>query len=212
MKKIGIMGGTFNPVHNAHLILAECAYEQFKLDSVWFMPSKNPPHKRNQYIETKEHRSNMIKLALNGNPKFEFSDFELSRPGLTFTADTLSILRRQYTDVEFYFILGEDSLFNFENWKRPDIIVELAQVIVAKRGIYEDHIIKDKIEYLKDKYQSDSIALLESPISNLSAQVIRDNIKLNKSIKYYVSADVEQYIYDNNLYLNDDDCYFNEID
>ena len=64
MKKIGIMGGTFNPVHNAHLILAECAYEQFKLDSVWFMPSKNPPHKRNQYIETKEHRSNMIKLAL----------------------------------------------------------------------------------------------------------------------------------------------------
>lgn len=201
MRKIGILGGTFDPIHNAHLVLAECSYEQFGLESVWFMPSKNPPHKQLQYIEAKEHRSNMVKLAVKDNAHFELSDFELSRPGLTFTADTLSVLRREYDDVEFYFIIGEDSLFNFENWKRPDQIFELAQIIVARRGIYEDNIIKDKIIYLEDKYQTDSIKLLESPISNMASQLIRDNIKNGKSIKYYVPKDVEQYIYDNKLYL-----------
>src|SRR5690554_331928 len=122
MKKIGILGGTFDPIQNAHLVLAECSYEQFDLDRVWFMPSKNPPHKINKYIESKEHRSNMIKLAIEDNPHFEFSDFELMRQGLTYTTDTLLMLNQEYTDVKFYFIIGEDSLFDLENWKKPHLL------------------------------------------------------------------------------------------
>ncbi len=203
MKKIGIMGGTFDPIHNAHLVLAECSYEQFDLDSVWFMPSKNPPHKKDQYVESEEHRSKMIKLAIANNPHFEFSDFELSRPGLTYTVDTLSILREQYRDTCFYFILGEDSLFNIEKWKKPDSVFELAKLIVAKRGLHEDTDIEDRVEYLKHQFQTESIKLLNSPISNLSSNFIRDSIKDGRSIKYYVPEDVSRYIYENKLYTID---------
>lgn len=204
MKKIGIMGGTFNPIHNAHLALAGCAYEQFDLDSVWFMPSKNPPHKITQHLESKEHRSDMVKLAIEDNDYFEFSDFELSRPGLTFTVDTLSVLTKQYPDTCFYFILGEDSLFNIETWKRTDVLLEISNIIVAKRGLHEDDDIIDQIKFLECKYETNSIKLLESPISNLSSQHIRENIKAGRSIKYYVPQKVEEYIYKNKLYLNGD--------
>lgn len=95
MKKIGIMGGTFNPVHNAHLIMAQAAYEQYGLDEVWFMPSKNPPHKDNRDIVSEEHRTRMIKSAIDAIPHFLFSDLELRREGITYTSDTVKLLDRK---------------------------------------------------------------------------------------------------------------------
>ncbi len=201
MKKIGIMGGTFDPIHNAHLTLAECSYEQFGLNKVWFMPSKSPPHKRGNLVESQEHRTNMIKRGIEDNPHFQFSDFELTRDGLTYTVDTLSRLTNMYDNTPFYFIIGEDSLFAIETWKDPDKLFKLAHIIIARRGLHEEDLIKDKIKHLKNKFQSKSINLLDSPISNISSNFIRNNVKLNKSIKYYVPAKVEEYIYQNKLYI-----------
>ncbi|NLJ90096.1 MAG: nicotinate-nucleotide adenylyltransferase [Clostridiales bacterium] len=203
MRKIGIMGGTFDPIHNAHLVLAECSYEQFGLDIVWFMPSKNPPHKNEKKIESKEHRSNMIKVGIEDNSHFEFSDFELRRQGLTYTVDTLTMLNDMYKDTTFYFIMGEDSLFSLETWKNPEQLFKLANIIIARRGFHDEQIIIDRIAYLESKYQTKSIKLLESPISNLSSNFIRSNVKKNKSIKYYVPKKVEEYIYQNKLYICD---------
>ncbi len=202
MKKIGILGGTFDPIQNAHLVLAECSYEQFDLDIVWFMPSKNPPHKRNKYIEKKEHRSEMIKLAIEDNPHFEFSDFELTRQGLTFTTDTLLMLNQEYEDTKFYFIIGEDSLFELENWKKPHLLFELAHIVVARRGLSNDITVKKRISFVKEKYQTDSIELLDCPISNISSSSVRENLQCGKSIKYYVPQQVEQYISTNKLYIS----------
>lgn len=201
MKKIGILGGTFNPIHNAHLVLAECSYEQFGLDFVWLMPSKTPPHKLNQKIEGKEHRAKMIKSAITDIPYFEFSDFELSRRGITYTADTLSMLTEEYKDVKFYFILGEDSLFKVEQWRQPEVLFDLAYVIVARRGINEIPVIEERIDYLKDKYNTDSIGLLDSPTFDISSSYIRGQIRSGKSVRYYIPQEVEQYIRDEKLYI-----------
>lgn len=203
MKKIGIMGGTFDPIHNAHLVLAECSYQQFDLDTVWFMPSKNPPHKRGRNIENQEHRSNMIKKAIEDNPHFQFSDFELLRQGLTYTVDTLSMLTQMYNNTTFYFIIGEDSLFAIETWKNPDQLFKLAQFIIANRGIQNEELIKEEIEYLHTKYQTKALNILDSPIFNISSNFIRNNIRTNKSNKYYVPNKVEEYIFENKLYITE---------
>ncbi len=120
--KIGIMGGTFNPIHFAHLILAESAYEELNLDKILFMPSKKPPHKLNESIESDEHRIQMIQLAIKSNPHFDLSCVELEREGITYTADTLEELNRNYPQDEFYFIIGADSLFQIEDWWHPEQI------------------------------------------------------------------------------------------
>jgi nicotinate-nucleotide adenylyltransferase len=200
MKKIGIMGGTFNPIHNAHLILAECSYEQFNLDKIWIMPSKNPPHKNRKLIENDKHRTQMVLRGINDNPHFELSTVELERNGVTRTSDTLQILCNKFLETSFYFILGEDSLFQIETWHRPDIILKLAHIIVAGRGEHPENQIIEQIEYLKSKYLCRSINKLDSPIIELSSHFIRDNIKKGKSIKYYVPGKVETYIYEHDLY------------
>src|SRR5690606_12925515 len=106
MKKIGIMGGTFNPIHYGHLFLAENAYEQMGLDQILFMPSNNPPHKKVKDIVSNEHRKIMVHIAIKDNPHFTLSTIELEREGTTYTADTLAILTREQPDTEFYFLVG----------------------------------------------------------------------------------------------------------
>ena len=122
MKRIGIMGGTFNPIHSVHLIMAQVAYHQFHLDKVLFMPSKHPPHKDNSVIISDEHRTRMIQLAIDGNSNFEFSDLELKREVTTYTSDTLTYLTEKNPDTEYYFIIGGDSLEQLENWHKPEVI------------------------------------------------------------------------------------------
>lgn len=200
MNKIGIMGGTFNPIHTAHLILAEAASWQLGLDKVLFMPSKTPPHKLNENIASNKHRMNMISLSIQGNDHFELSTLELEREGITYTSDTLRELTRLSPDTTFYFIVGGDSLFMMESWWEPDIIFKLASVVVAIRGEAKEDLI-NQIKYLEDKYKA-SIHLLETPNMEISSHVIRKNVAVGKSIRYYVPELVYDYITNNELYLN----------
>lgn len=200
MKKIGIMGGTFNPIHIAHLIIAEIAYCELNLDEVWFMPSKKPPHKQNESIAEDIHRANMVKLAISNNPHFKFSNIELEREGLTFTVDTLAKLKEEYPEYEFYFIIGGDSLFKFNLWREPKTILSLTKLIVFGRNNVEDEKIIEKINELQNMYGG-SIQYLKAPNIDISSSLIRSLIKENKSITYFVSKEVENYIREKTLYI-----------
>ena len=199
MKKVGIMGGTFNPVHQGHLILAENAFEQVSLDEVLFMPSKNPPHKSKKEILSQEHRCNMVKLAIRNNPHFNLSMVEIEREGTTYTADTLTLLTKEHPDSQYYFIVGADSLFMMQDWMEPQTVFNHCIILVARR----DHMNVDELErqssYLKETYGA-RIILLDMPTIDISSNLIRDRLSQNKTVRYYVPEDVITYITKNNLY------------
>ncbi len=197
MNRIGILGGTFDPIHIGHLILAENAYEQYSLDRVFIMPSGRPPHKSDRDISPAEVRSAMVKLSITGNRHLNYSGFELERSGYIYTVDTLRLLNQEYQDTMFYFILGEDSLDSFHKWHMPEEIVKLAQILVAVRSEGQD--IKEKV----DKFNSDfncNARILNTPFMNISSSDIRNRVADKRSIKYMVTGDVEKYIYNNGLY------------
>jgi nicotinate-nucleotide adenylyltransferase len=199
MRKIGIMGGTFNPIHMAHLILAENAYEQLKLNKVLFMPSKKPPHKLNENIVSDVHRLQMIRLAIQDNPHFETSVIELEREGITYTAETLKQLKADYPEDEFYFIMGADSLFQMEDWWRPDTIMQLSHIVAAVRDHVKENEIKNQIAYLTEKFSA-NIHLLDTPNMDISSKMLREDWIAGKSIRYYVPNAVLNYIKEQRLY------------
>ncbi|SEP88103.1 nicotinate-nucleotide adenylyltransferase [Lachnospiraceae bacterium RM5] len=210
-EKIGILGGTFNPIHIAHLIMAEYALEELNLDRILFMPSGNPPHKDKNLIISNDDRKAMIELAINSSEKFIFSDIELNRSGKIYTVDTLRILKETNPDNEYYFIMGEDSLLYFDNWKEPENIVKLANIVVARRNSgsssnYDKSYLNDmdkklleKKAFLEKEYNAD-IFFLTMPNIDISSTVIRDRIKSDKSINYLVPKEVLNYIKEKNLY------------
>ena len=133
MAEIGIMGGTFDPIHNGHLLLGKQAYEEYKLDQIWFMPSGTPPHKKDHKVTDVKDRVAMVQLAIKKFPFFYCSDFEIQRPGNTYTAQTLQLLHQEYPKHRFYFIVGADSLYQIEKWYHP---AEVLVCSIAKRWIY----------------------------------------------------------------------------
>jgi len=199
MKKVGIMGGTFNPIHNGHLFLAEHAYDQAGLDYVMFMPTMNPPHKPEAIVISAEHRLNMVKLAIKNNPHFVLSDMELNRPGLTYTSDTLKILKEKEPDTEFYFIVGADSLMMMPTWKDPQTVFSLSTVVVGGREDYMKDRLMEQASYLKKTYKG-TIIFLEMPNIEISSEYIRERVAENKTIRYYVPEEVLEYIKLHNLY------------
>lgn len=199
MLKIGIMGGTFNPVHNVHLIMAEEARIQFGLDEVLFMPSKNPPHKEKSQITSDEHRKRMIQHAIQGNPYFKFSDIELKREGITYTKDTLMHLRKKHPEDRFYFVLGGDSLAAMDTWCEPEFIFQNCHVLAANRDTTNNHKIQEWIRYYKDKYNAD-VSEIVMPSISISSEMIRKKLTSGRSIADYCPADVERYIKVNQLY------------
>lgn len=205
MKKVGIMGGTFNPVHFGHLFLAEQAYEQLALDKVLFMPSKNPPHKAKPESVSEQGRVDMIELAIRENPHFELSTVELEREGMTYTADTLTILTEQHADTEYFFIVGADSLFMMQNWWKPETIFKLCTVAAANRDNMDQAGIERQAEYLKLTFGA-SIALINMPMIQISSAEIRKRISAEKSVRYYLPDSVYDYIRKNRLYaVNSED-------
>ena len=132
MRKIGIMGGTFDPIHNGHIMLGRQAYAEYNLDEVWYMPSGQPPHKKGRHVTESAERCHMVKLAIQDIPYFVFSDFEVRRTGKnTYTAETLALLGEKYPDVHFYFIVGADSLFEIEKWYHPEEVMARATLMAA---------------------------------------------------------------------------------
>jgi len=202
MCKVGIMGGTFNPIHYGHLFLAEAAYEQLRLDYVLFMPSKNPPHKDKPQMISEQQRVDMIELAIRDNSHFRFSPFELEREGTTYTADTLTLLKEKNPDHEYYFIVGADSLFYMHKWMKPEIVFQLCTVVAAGRDNTQQDQLCKQADYLKQHFKA-RVSLIDMPTIQISSAAIRERSYEGKSLKYYLPDDVCSYIEKNKLYIVD---------
>lgn len=197
------MGGTFDPVHNGHLVLAENARIKFNLDKILFIPTGKPPHKDNNYITSNIHRYNMTLLAINSNPYYFLSSIEIQREGITYTIDTIKYLKTKSNSTDFYFILGSDSLYQIHKWKDYEELLSLCNFIVAKRKGLDDRKLENRIKELSQLYNS-NIHILESPLIEISSTEIRERVKNRLSIKYLVPKAVELYINKNNLYKEQD--------
>lgn len=200
MSKIGILGGTFDPIHNIHLKLGQQAYEQFHLDEVWFMPSGCPPHKTDHRVTDGVRRSDMIKLAIEGTPGFRYSDFELRRSGNTYTAQTLALLRDIYPEHCFYFIVGADSLYQIESWYEPERVMAQAVLLAAVRPWNEAHkSLEQQIQYLTGKYKAE-IYQIQFDAADVSSEEVRRAVKEGRDITGLVPKAVAEYIRTHGLY------------
>jgi nicotinate-nucleotide adenylyltransferase len=199
VEKIGIMGGTFSPIHIGHLILAQGACEEYKLDKVVFLPNREPPHKSNLEVLNENHRANMVKLAIATNPCFEFSDMELNRKGFSYTSDTLQEFCKKNPNGEYYFLVGADSLDYMDKWHEPEKIFHLAHILAAPRGHLTLEEMEKKAQVLRDKYGA-RIDFLHQPNIEISSNYIRNLVKQGMSIQYYVTKEVEEYINEHKLY------------
>ncbi len=199
MKKVGIMGGTFNPIHLGHLFLAEYAYDSLGLDQMLFMPSNHPPHKAQLEVVSSNHRLNMVKLAIQDNPHFIASDIELKRTGLTFTADTLRMLTRENSDTEYYFLVGADSFMKLQSWREPEAICKLCTLVAAGREQQSIIDLENQVTHLREQFGA-KVILLDMPMIDISSGQIRDRIAARKSIRYYMPEVVASYIEENGLY------------
>ncbi len=193
------MGGTFDPIHVGHLILAESAWQQFGLEKILFMPSGNPPHKKDRHGATNEQRTQMVRLAIQGNPHFELSLQEMHERGYVYTKETLRSLRAQHPDTDYYFIMGADSLFTFESWNGPQEICDQCIIVAAVRDQVDVDKLNAQILHLKELYHAD-IRPLNSPNLDISSHNIRSWISSKKSIRYYVPDAVAAYIDSEGIY------------
>jgi len=190
MSKIGIFGGTFDPIHNGHLITAQSVKEIRNLEKIIFIPAYISPHKQNAEASSAQHRLNMLKIALDDIPFFEYSDFEIKQHTISYTIDTLRELKKSYDEIDL--IIGYDNIFQFHTWKDPDEIFKLANVVVLKRK--SSH----PIDYI-DKYV-ESAHFVETRGIEISATDIRNRVNDDLPIYYLVPEKVLEYIKENNLY------------
>ena len=198
-KKIGIMGGTFNPIHIGHLIIAEMAYKQFNLDKVMFMPASKPPHKLDEEILEDVKRVAMVKLAINDNPHFELSLMEINRQGISYTAQTLEQLTKEYPNTEFYFIVGGDSIADIETWREPEKVMQLSHLVACVRDQVDDIKLEEQICYLNQKYNT-KVHKLSAPKIDISSTLIRERVASDNTVKYLVPDQVLTYINKYRLY------------
>ncbi len=198
-KKVGILGGTFDPIHTGHLILAEAAYESFSLDYVLIMPNGNPPHKAGQVNATMEQRTRMVELAVADNPHLKVSDFEKTPQDYHYTYETLEFLKKEHPDTDYYFILGADSLVHFYTWMEPRRICEACSILAATRDHMESEELTARIQELSRVFGA-HIYPMETPNIDISSNMIRERVRTGRSIRYYVPEAVEEYIYKKGLY------------
>ena len=198
-KRIGIMGGTFDPIHNDHLSLAEQAYRQFSLDAFWMLPNGNPPHKSEIRQEDVRHRIRMIQLAIEDTPYLKFCNLETSRKEYHYTFETLQHLKSAYPNMLFYFIMGADSLFEFDAWREPELISRDCVILAAVRDHRHRAQMKEKVEELENRYGAD-IRLLDTPNMDIASSEIRRRIACGEDISGMVPLKVADYIKKNGLY------------
>src|SRR5512140_1031476 len=191
--KIGILGGTFDPPHLGHLIIAEHVRDRLELAKVLFLPAVIPPHKqRRTDITSAEGRLDMLRRAVAGNPAFEVSDIEVRRGGISFTVDTLRELRLQYPSDAFFLLIGLDNVRDFSTWKEPELIKRMAHVVVMTRpGFRVDDVDKDALK---------SMTICNVPEIGISSHEIRNRVKEGHSIRYLVPPAVLDFIAENRLY------------
>ncbi|WAM32926.1 nicotinate (nicotinamide) nucleotide adenylyltransferase [Caldicellulosiruptor morganii] len=193
--KVAIFGGTFNPIHIGHLIMAQYVKNFTDVDRIIFVPNGTPPHK-NSEIALPQHRFEMVRLSIEDNPDFEVSDFEIKKEGPSFTINTLEYFSILYEKV--YFIIGSDNLFEIKKWYKAEQILKKFPIIVLPRERERD-LIRKQIEKFFCIYNAE-IILIDMPIIDISSTEIRRLIKENRSIRYMVHPKVEEYIIRKGLY------------
>jgi nicotinate-nucleotide adenylyltransferase len=202
--RIGILGGTFDPVHLAHLNLAEQCREQAELDQVWFVPSARPPHKQDRPVTPFHHRAEMLRLAIAGHAAFRVDELEGERSGVSYTADTLAELQKRHPGDEFHFIIGSDCLPDLVHWREPARILTLAGLIIVNREgwpVWPE-------EQLRGDLRVGSQVLIrqrvvQTPTIGISSSDLRERARAGRSIRYQVPRAVECYIQTHHLYTAD---------
>lgn len=198
--RLGVLGGTFDPPHMGHLILAESACDELGLDQVLFVPAADPPHKHNLSITPIEHRLAMLTAAIADNPRFALSDVDITRPGPHYTADTLRLLSEKYPGVDLYFILGGDSLRDLTRWHEPTQVIKWARLAAMGRpGATLD------IDKMHEQLPglADRLTFVDAPVIGIAATLLRERLRAGHSIRYLVPDSVERYIVEHGLYRND---------
>lgn len=198
-KRIGILGGTFNPIHTGHLILAENARSLYQLDTVLIMPNGVAYFKEGMKIAEVNDRVEMIKLAIDSNEHFILDDRETKRPGNSYTCDTINELLNDYKGDKLFYIIGADTVYNIEKWKNPEVIFENCTILVSTRNNIEKESLIRQIEYLKEKFNAE-IELMNVSDIEISSTDIRDRLSKSISIKYLVPENVEKYIIEKGVY------------
>ena len=199
--RLGVFGGSFDPAHYGHLLLAECCREQCRLDAVWFVPAAVPPHKRQRELTAAEHRIEMLELAIAGHPAFAVSRYETDRGGINYTVETLAHFHQEDPQRELFFLLGADTLEDLPTWHRPERVCELAIPVVVRRsgfdrpdfGCLVGIISPPRIEVMH-RHQVDM------PEIGISSTEIRRRVAAGLSIRYQTPRAVEKYIETHGLY------------
>ncbi len=189
--KLGIFGGTFNPPHLGHLIVAESVREQLKLDRLFFVPSYSPPHKLNLQVALPRQRFEMVELSVNNNKYFSVSDIEIKREGKSYSIDTIHSMSLSFPRAQIYFIIGMDNLIDFPQWKLPNEIISQVELIVMNRAGYDREVKNEFSRYAN---------FIKVPNLDISSSDIRRRVKMERSIRYLVNEEVEKYIIRKGLY------------
>ncbi len=187
MKKIGILGGTFDPPHNGHLLIANEVLDVLSLDEVWFMPNQEPPHKLKSNGASTQNRIEMLELAIDGHPNFQIEKIELERTGRSYTIDTMKLVKERYPSDEFYFIIGADMVEYLPKWNKIDELVKMVQFVGVNRP-----------DYLEESPYP--IINVTVPEIGVSSKLVRNRIKEERTIRYLVPDLVRTYIEENMLY------------
>lgn len=200
-RRIGIFGGSFDPVHQGHLLIAEQFAEDMKLDLVKFIPAKVSPFKLGYTPTSDKHRLEMLRLAVGSNPRFEVDPLELERGGVSYTIDTVTALRGVEPDAEYYMLIGADSLKDFKKWKSPEELLVSVSLVVARRG-GEAPPQWSELSGLASREVLEGIQkrALDLPAMELSSTDIRRRVAQRRSIRYLVPSSVEVYIHSHGLY------------
>ena len=198
---IGIFGGTFDPIHQAHLAVAESARDAFALPRVLFIPAAQPPHKPDRRVSDPEHRLAMVEAAIAGNPAFEASRMEIERGGMSYTVDTLEALRAMFDGQRLALILSAESFAGLATWREPERVLDLAELIVAPRDGYPDA----DTDLVAREFPGVAarVTFLDGPRMRLSASDIRARAAAGRSVRYLVPDAVAAYIGDHALYQTD---------
>ncbi|MGD6853699.1 nicotinate-nucleotide adenylyltransferase [Bacillus infantis] len=187
MKRIGILGGTFNPPHHGHLLIANEVLHSLSLDKVWFMPNQDPPHKKKSWAASDQARVEMLELAIEGHPRFEIQTIEMERGGPSYTYDTMKLLKEQNKDTVFYFIIGADMIEYLPKWHKINDLLELAVFAGVGRPSYNS-----RTDY--------PVVPVDVPQMDVSSSMIRERLSQGETVRYLMPESVRKYIEENRLY------------
>ncbi len=199
--RLGIFGGTFDPVHLGHLILAESCREAARLDEVWFVPAATPPHKQGRPLSDATRRIEMLELAIAGHPQFKVCRLEIERGGVSYTVETLRQIRALVPEAELFLLLGADSLEELHTWREAEVICELALPLVVRRPNHAPRIHESLLSRIGPaRWEQIRAHMVDMPLIELSSTEIRHRVAQGKSIRYRVPRAVEEYIRTHGLY------------